>query len=166
MALARVLAYAIALAVLAGVCAKKTFPFVAGIAYSPIAVGDNPNWQLRDYYVASSQPLWYRDLGAIRQAGANAIRIYGWNNDLDHTLFLDTVHAFDLKVLVSFYLATATETPVDTPAQRDAIIAGFTVQVARYGAHPALLGWTFGNEVNAVWNGFITSLAAQSAKRR
>jgi hypothetical protein len=32
--------------------------------------------------------------------------------------------------------------------------------VKKYNAHPAVLGWIFGNEVNAIWNGFLHHLNA------
>ena len=36
----------------------------------------------------------------------------------------------------------------------------FTRLVKKYNAHPAVLGWIFGNEVNAIWNGFLHHLNA------
>jgi hypothetical protein len=78
---------------------RKSFPFIAGVAYSPISIGDDPNWNTRDYFADDAREFWFRDLGLIRRMGANVIRIYGWNNELDHTLFLDTVAAFDMKVI-------------------------------------------------------------------
>jgi hypothetical protein len=62
-------------------------------------------------------------------------------------------------VLVTHYLGTAEENPVYTPDQRWGVIGGFLEQVARYNNHPAILMWSFGNELNGPWNLFTTQLS-------
>lgn len=91
--------------------------------------------------------------------GATTLRIYGWNNNVDHTAFLDAVHAAGLKVLITFYLGDATESPVRTQNDRNYIIQRFVKQVAMYSDHPAVLMWSFGNELNGSWNKFTSQFS-------
>lgn len=91
--------------------------------------------------------------------GATVIRIYGWNNAHDHTLFLDACDSVGLKVLVTYYLGDAKQTPVWTVEQRNYHIQQFVEQVNKYRDHPAILMWSFGNELNGSWNGFMTDLS-------
>ena len=73
--------------------------------------------------------MWKRDLKLIKHMGANTVRIYGWNNGLDHTEFLDELQKNGLMILVTYYLGTAKENPVYTPDQRWSIIGAFLEQV-------------------------------------
>jgi beta-galactosidase/beta-glucuronidase len=98
--------------------------------------------------------IWQRDLPLIKAMGATTLRIYGWAADADHTMFLDAVQAAGLKVLVTYYLGDATQHPVETQDQRNQLIIDFVAQVNRYRDHPAILMWSFGNELNGAWNGF------------
>lgn len=59
--------------------------------------------------------------------GVNTVRIYGWNTTLPyeaHSLFLDTAHAYGLRLIVTYYLGTASEKPLRTAQQREDLIAG------------------------------------------
>lgn len=136
-------------------------PFhIKGVCYSPVPVGESPNFDPQgDYFTSKFAYIWKRDLTLIKAMGANTIRIYGWNNAVDHTEFLDEIHKHGLMILVTFYLGTATENPVYTVQQRWDIIGRFNEQVARYHDHPAILMWSFGNELNGPWNLFTTQLS-------
>ena len=90
--------------------------------------------------------------------GATTIRIYGWNHTANHYAFLDEVAAHGLHVLITYYLGMASEFPVDTVENRERIIDGFADEVSKYADHPAVLMWSFGNELNGPWNGFIPQL--------
>lgn len=122
---------------------------IQGICYSPVPIGESVNVGAKgDYFTLDYAYIWQRDLPLIKAMGANTIRIYGWNNHVDHTEFLDACHSIGLKVLITFYLGDAWQSPVSLPEQRAAIIQLFVEQVARYKDHPAILMWSFGNEVD------------------
>ena len=61
--------------------------YIRGINYNPIPIGYDPNLQ-NDFYTIQYQDIWTRDIPNIRNMNVNFIRIYGWNNDWDHTEFL------------------------------------------------------------------------------
>lgn len=67
----------------------------------------------------------------------------------------DAVEANGLYLMATFFMGEAVESPVRTQLQRDKVIGDFTTQVRQYSTHPALLIWSFGNELNGVWNGYL-----------
>lgn len=131
--------------------------FIKGVCYSPAPLGVSAayTYPYGDYFTEEYREFWERDFPAMREMGANAVRIYGWNNSADHSAFFEYAHAMDFKVIVTFYLGTAEETPVGTPEEQKAVIDEFSEQVVKYAGKPSLLGWSFGNELNGVWNGFL-----------
>ena len=134
--------------------------YIQGVCYSPIPVGESPSFDPRgDYFTQEYAWIWQRDLPLMKAMGATTIRIYGWKAPADHTAFLDAVHAAGLKVLVTYYLGDAEESPVRTVADRNRIIQQFVAQVYRYRDHPAILMWSFGNELNGSWNKFVTQIS-------
>ena len=60
--------------------------------------------------------------------------------------------------MATFYMGDATEAPVQTQAQRSKVIDNFVHQVEQYKSHPSMLIWSFGNELNGVWNGYLQQL--------
>ena len=108
-----------------------------------------------DYFTPSYLYLWARDLPLLRAMGVNTLRIYSWNNEVDHTPFLDACEGFGLKVLVTHYVGSSQETPVNTADARQQAIDKFVSHVRLLGDHPAILAWSFGNELNGAWNGFM-----------
>ncbi len=92
--------------------------------------------------------------------GVNTLRIYSWGQTADHTAFLDTCEQYGLKVFVTHGIGWAKDNPVDTVAKQQAIIESFAEQVKRYGDHPAILMWSFGNELNGYWLGFLEQVGA------
>eukprot|EP00908_Phaeocystis_cordata_P026065 Transcript_8539.p1 GENE.Transcript_8539~~Transcript_8539.p1 ORF type:complete len:620 (+),score=255.77 Transcript_8539:1407-3266(+) len=135
-------------------------PFlVQGICYSPVPVNESVYWKpTGDYFTNEYSFIWLRDLPLIKAMGANVVRTYGWDPNKDHSDFLDAVHANGLYLMTTFYIGDASESPVSTQAQRDALISKFALQVSQYKSHPALMIWSFGNEMNGVWNGFLQQL--------
>lgn len=87
--------------------------------------------------------------------GVNTLRIYAWDNHVDHTPFLDACQSFGLKVLLTHYVGNSKETPVGTDAARKTAIDEFVAHVKLLGDHPAILAWSFGNELNGAWLGFM-----------
>jgi hypothetical protein len=134
--------------------------YIQGVCYSPVPIGESPSFGSKgDYFTLDYQYIWQRDLPLIKAMGSTTIRIYGWNNHIDHTHFLDAVHAAGLKILVTYYLGDAMENPVRTTDDRSKIIVDFVAQVARYADHPAILMWSFGNELNGSWNKFTQQIS-------
>ena len=134
--------------------------YIQGVCYSPIPVGESPSFDPRgDYFTLEYAWIWLRDLPLIKAMGATTIRIYGWKSGADHTAFLDAVHAAGLKVLVTYYLGDAEESPVRSVQDRNRIIQQFVAQVYRYRDHPGILMWSFGNELNGSWNKFVTQIS-------
>jgi len=132
--------------------------FIKGVCYSPAPIGVNPVVEAPygDYFTGEYLDLWKRDLPLIANLGANTIRVYGWNNNADHRLFLDFCASHKLWVIITFFLGTAKESPIDDPR---VILDAFSSQVARYAGHPAVLGWSFGNEINGNWNLFLQAFS-------
>jgi len=128
--------------------ADKPF-WIQGICYSPVPIGESVSFAPRgDYFTPDFAYIWQRDLPLIKAMGATTLRIYGWAAHADHTAFLDAVEAAGLKVLVTFYLGDAEQNPVATVDQRNQLIIDFVAQVHMYREHPAILMWSFGNELN------------------
>ena len=125
-------------------------------AYSPVPRGESPSFTpYGDYFTHSYAYIWARDFPLLKAEGFNTIRIYSWNNLVDHTLFLDVANSYGLKVILTHYVGTSTETPILTAADRAQVQADFEAHVTLVGDHPALLMWSFGNEMNGPWNGFM-----------
>ena len=118
-----------------------------------------------DYFTSDYSFIWLRDLPLIKNMGANVLRTYGWQPDNDHTAFLDAAYNNGLYVMATFYMGDATETPVASADDRSKVITTFTSEVAKYASHPSLLFWSFGNELNGVWNGYLQVRALSCASR-
>jgi len=141
------------------IVADQTF-LVRGICYSPIPINESVYFApYGDYFTADYSFIWLRDLPLIKKMGVNVVRIYGWQPDNDHNAFLDAVDAHGLYLMSTYYMGDATESPVSTVAERSAAIKGFRNEVAKYAKHPSLLFWSFGNELNGVWNKFLQALS-------
>jgi len=133
-------------------------PFeVRGLAYSPVPVGESVLFAPSgDYFTPDYVYLWARDLPAIAAAGFNTLRIYGWNNaaGVDHTLFLDACMQHGLFVILTHFVAPLTGGAVLSAEVQNQTTADFLRSIQAIGDHPALLLWSFGNELNGQWNGF------------
>jgi len=135
---------------------------VKAIAYSPVPVGETVH-QLPhgDYFTPDYAYLWARDLPAIKAAGFNTLRLYSWANDgADHTAFLDACEQHGLKVILTFYVDPLTKASVWDVAAQQKVISAFAKSVGLLGDHSAILLWSFGNELNGPWNGFVTQFDA------
>ena len=135
-------------------------PFIVrGICYSPVPINESAYFApYGDYFTTDYSFIWLRDLPLIKAMGANVVRTYGWQPNNDHTGFLDAATNHGLYVMTTFYMGDETETPVRTASDRAKVISAFADQVGLYAAHPSLLFWSFGNELNGVWNGYLQAL--------
>ena len=140
-------------------------PFeVRGICYSPTPINASVHFApYGDYFTADFSFIWLRDLRLIKAMGANMLRVYGWLPENDHSDFLDAVEAHGLKLMATFYMGEASESPVETEEQRGKVVRRFAEQVRQYRDHPALIIWSFGNELNGVWNGYLQQLGHNPA---
>lgn len=57
--------------------------------------------------------------------------------------------------MATFYMGDATETDVTTRGDRAKVVQSFQSFARRYAEHQSLLFWSFGNELNGVWNGYL-----------
>jgi hypothetical protein len=135
-------------------------PFkIRGLAYSPVPVGENVHdvgGAQGDYFTPDYVYIWARDLPAIAAAGFNTVRIYGWSNaaGVDHSLFLNACMQHGLFVVLTHFVESLKTTDVLTQDLQDKATADFLSSIAAVGDHPAVLLWSFGNELNGPWNNF------------
>lgn len=158
-------------------------PFdIKGVNYGPAPIGVNSATMapFGDYFTPEYSALWQRDFPLIHALGANTVRVAAWNAslDADHTPFLDMlakvrdcawllanlirVSQHELKALVTFWSGAERFHPVGTAEQRQALVDSFANNARKYAGHPALLGWVFGNELNALWTNYLQQFAAAS----
>jgi hypothetical protein len=131
---------------------------IKGIAYSPVPIGGAPrSAPYGDYFTPEYEHIWHRDFAMMKKMNANTIRIYGWNLAVDHTHFLNVALSYNIRILYTFYIGTTQTYPVATATQRQALTTAFVNEVRRYGDHPAILMYLFGNEVNGHWLGFTNT---------
>mmetsp|Transcript_32613 Transcript_32613/g.45536 ORF Transcript_32613/g.45536 Transcript_32613/m.45536 type:complete len:636 (+) Transcript_32613:130-2037(+) len=134
--------------------------FVKGVAYSPVPLGDDPLYgaPYGDYFTDEYSAFWVRDLPLLNAMGANSVRTYAWNTTRDHSKFLDMAHSNNIKVTITYFLGSTLQTPITSKEDMERVAQNFGRQVGKYKDHPAILGWTFGNEINGGWNGFIYAI--------
>jgi len=136
-------------------------PFrVRGICYSPTPVNESVYFApYGDYFTNEYSYIWMRDLPLIKAMGVNVVRTYGWQVGNDHTQFIEAIAANGLYLFATFYMGEESETPVGSSNSRSKVIKTFQKEVKKYADNPALLFWSFGNELNGVWNGYLQSLS-------
>mmetsp|Transcript_875 Transcript_875/g.1184 ORF Transcript_875/g.1184 Transcript_875/m.1184 type:complete len:611 (-) Transcript_875:166-1998(-) len=134
--------------------------FIKGVAYSPVPLGDDPLYghPFGDYFTNEYTAFWVRDLPLLKAMGANSIRTYAWNTTRDHEEFLDMAYENGIKVLITYFLGSTQQTPISSVEDLERVAQDFAHQVGKYKHHPAILGWTFGNEINGGWNGFVYAI--------
>lgn len=122
-------------------------PFIVkGVGYSPVPVGGGP----KDYYTSEYANIHNRDLQLLRKMGANTIRLWGWDNSVDHTDFLNKAYnngKDPIYVVVSF--GVSPDAKISSPDVRNKLKSDFRKMVAKYKDNPAVLMWIVGNELNA-----------------
>lgn len=130
---------------------------IKGVAYSPVPIGSSVLYvqPFGDYTSSQYKSIWQRDFPKMKEMGANTVRIYTFRGNTDHYDFLDHLHHYGLKTIITFYMGTAEANPVVTEEQREKLTQYFVANVTKYSAHPAVLGWTMGNEINGEWNGYL-----------
>ena len=121
---------------------------VRGICYQPMPIGDD-YLTGANYFTDEYAALWTRDIGNIRQMGANVIRTYGWTAGADHSAFLDAAYnngEETLHILVNTWIDSTTDWG-DTNAV-NALVAEWEAIATELKNHPAVMGFLVGNELN------------------
>ena len=124
-----------------------------GICYSPVPYGADPGYgePWGDYFVWQYTEIFTRDIDLMARMGANTLRLYTLKTSRRHTPFFDAALAAGLVVVGAFEMGTANETPLDTPANLEAAQRRLRDQLRSTGAHPAVVMWMVGNELNGGW---------------
>ena len=136
-------------------------PFITrGVAYSPTPIGDRPEDTILDYFGPAHNSTWQRDLQLLTAMGANAIRIYAFDESIDHEAFFDACMERGLTIMGGMeILTTSLQAPLSTPlGLQMAELQLFTQLNALFPsglAHEAVGIWAVGNEVNADWKEFL-----------
>jgi len=115
-------------------------PFVIrGVSYSPTPVGKSPT---SGYNWWNDPETYLNDFPLIREMGANTIRTYGSDATREA---LDNAYANGLYVImghwVNYYLNLSIE------SNRRSEMEKYLTFVRKWKNHPAVLMWSFGNEV-------------------
>ncbi|KAK3271990.1 hypothetical protein CYMTET_19686 [Cymbomonas tetramitiformis] len=135
--------------------------FMRGMAYSPAPIGQYPKYQqpLGDFFTPEYAEIYTRDLLLLKGMGCNSVRLYAsFENEANHTHFLDTAYENGIYVQMSLELGTSHESPVETEEDREVIYDRIRQLVRAYKDHPAVLLWILGNEINGGWNSFYRDL--------
>jgi hypothetical protein len=114
-------------------------PFtVRGVNYSPVPVGQHPN----TYDWSANPDTYLADLPYLGGLGVNAIRTYG---PVTQQAALDAMWSRGIYVIMGFNIPTNAD--ITGASTRTALINDFVNMVNQWKGHPAVLMWSFGNEV-------------------
>jgi len=121
--------------------------FIQGVCYNPIPIGYGPDVKYEQYGSSdSNRQVWGRDLDILYGMGANTIRMYGFENNADHTEFFNAALAKGIHVLVQYWWDTNIN--LNDPS----IMAGWINMISKQ-QHPAVGMWIIHNELNARYSG-------------
>jgi len=116
---------------------------IQGACYNPIPIGYGPDVKYEQYGSSDSdRQVWGRDLDILYGMGANTIRMYGYENNVDHTEFLNAALAKGIHVLVQYWWDTNKD--LNDPS----VLAGWINMITKQ-QHPAIGMWIIHNELNA-----------------
>lgn len=129
-------------------------PFIIkGVGYNPVPIGNSPlDGKKRDYLTKEYIGIYDRDLPLLRKMGTNTIRLWGWDNNADHTDFLNKVYndgKDPMYVILSFWMSQ--DADISSPDVRNKFKSDFRKMVAKHKDSPAILMWAVGNELNSKW---------------
>jgi hypothetical protein len=126
---------------------KGNIFFMQGVCYYPIPVGFDPAVKYEQYRdTAQDRSVWERDLNLIASMGGNTIRMYGFENNADHTAFFDMAYSKGIQVLVQYWWDTGKA--LNDPT----ILSGFINMITKQ-QHPAVGMWILNNELNYKYTG-------------
>lgn len=130
--------------------------FAKGVCYSPVPIGA---WAGAapggDHFSDFWEPLFARDISVLRSIGCNSIRLYmtsPWATPWDdstarqyHTKFMDLCADNGIYVWIAYPMTPA---QAMNPGDRPRIEKGYRLLCEELGKHPALIGFTIGNETD------------------
>jgi len=135
---------------------KRTI--VQSVGYAPVPVGIDPTTTVPygDYFTANFANIYRRDLVKIRDLGANAVRIWGWDITQDHSDFLNAaINAtapHPIYVIPGFFISPSLYPNLADPSTQQKVIADLTTFITNIKQHPAVLFYLIGSDLNADWN--------------
>jgi hypothetical protein len=153
---------------------RTTGPFVIrGVCYSRTLIGEDARKpEESDSLRSERSSVWTPDLTSMRNMGANAIKIYNLQMTNKHHPFLDAAWNNGVQpIYVTLSLWIEPQHLGNSSAEVEKYRAAYRNLVRRYAAHPAVLGFSIGAEVNTggsrkgeagFWDDFI--LIARSAR--
>lgn len=119
-------------------------PFtIKGVGYSPTPIGETPESPPYDYL---DSLIYSRDLPLLKEMHCNTIRLWGWDNNKEHTDFLDAAYNSGIYVIVGFWIDYRYSDLSDS-ATREKYKDDFENLVVSYKDNNAVLMWCVGNEV-------------------
>jgi hypothetical protein len=127
-------------------------PFtIRGVGYSPTPIGIDPETTppYGDYYTVDYSAIYDRDLPLLRQMGTNTIRLWGWNNNANHTDFMNKAYSNGIYVIVTYWMNSTSD--ITSASGRASIESDFRHMVEVNKNYPAVLMWVIGNELDAPW---------------
>lgn len=135
-----------------------------GVNYSPAPIGSNNAWcPWGDWFQPYWKGIYQRDIPQMAAMGVNVVKVYSmtgfpWGGDpnknlISHTDFYDALYKAGIYVIPSVY-TTSVNINSYSSQNWDAqeFMKQWKVIVAEGKSHPAVLGWSFGNEVNTDLN--------------
>jgi len=130
-------------------------PFtVKAVGYAPTPEGTDPTVTAPygDYFTAQYSAFWKRDLPLIAKSGANAVKLWGWNNAQSHTAFLAEAVANNLFVIPTFFIGPSVYANLADPTTQAKVLSDFNSFLSDVGNNPAVLFYNLGSDLNADWN--------------
>lgn len=119
--------------------------FFKGMGYQPVPVGQHPNDAPNgDYFTSNYAHIYKPDVDKMRAMGVNAIKIYSWYPDKDHSDFLNYCYNNNndpIFVAVGYFMPPGTI--VNNFEEK---LALFKTLASKTATHPAIIGYMLGNE--------------------
>jgi len=132
--------------------------FARGMCYSPVPIGAQAGAPPGgDHFSDFWESLFSRDLGVLQGMGCNSIRLYmispwatPWDSSTDrqyHTKFMDACAEKGIYVWLAYPM---TPQQAMSSSDRPRIEKGYQLLCEELGKHPALIGFTIGNETDVL----------------
>jgi hypothetical protein len=122
--------------------------YIRGVNYSPTPIGESAGV---DFLLRP--PLWQRDLPLLRDMHANAIKVYYYNPNGDHTPFLDLAYNGGVNSIYTVFMVwifpwfMEDTMSINDPAFQK-ILSDYRTMAMQTGTHPGTMGYSIGGEIN------------------
>jgi hypothetical protein len=128
-----------------------------GVNYSPVPTGALPEYPPHgDYFIPYYENVWKGDLDLMRAAGVNSIRLYAGNPDLNAgapgtagnwKAFLDYAYNNNNRPIYVFMTSYLDQATVEHGGNLSLYQNQWSKLVKSTVNHPAVVGYTLGNEI-------------------